>query len=258
MCSASPWGSSQRVPLSWWMSWPLQDLASRDYLLTCLVSSELWHNITITGKKFPKSQPFKFFLNKYSINNTWYYYFKYKISTTLQCAAILWALDYKNSRFHKYEYSSWFQWPACSNYQPMMTSSNGNIFRVTGPCVGNSTVPVISPHKGQWRRALMFSLICVWINGWVNNREAGDLRRHRGHDDVSVLPVPVSINPKMNLMDPSPWLAAHALTGNTCFLRKFTAMTTFGQMTCKMSRQDTIHRSMNISCIFIDSNVHTY
>ena len=39
--------------------------------------------------------------------------------------------------------------------------------------------PVNSPHKGQWRRALMFYLICVWINGWVNNDEAGDLRRHR-------------------------------------------------------------------------------
>ena len=34
--------------------------------------------------------------------------------------------------------------------------------------------PVNSPHKGQWRGALMFSLICVWINGWVNNREAGN------------------------------------------------------------------------------------
>ena len=33
----------------------------------------------------------------------------------------------------------------------------------------------------------MFSLICVWINGWVNNRVAGDLRRHRGHYDVSVM-----------------------------------------------------------------------
>ena len=30
--------------------------------------------------------------------------------------------------------------------------------------------PVSSPHEGQWRRALMFSLICVWINRWVNNR----------------------------------------------------------------------------------------
>ena len=33
----------------------------------------------------------------------------------------------------------------------------------------------------------MFSLICVWINDWVNNREAGDLRRHRGHYDVTVM-----------------------------------------------------------------------
>ena len=46
---------------------------------------------------------------------------------------------------------------------------------------------VNSPHKGQWRGALMFSLICVWINGWVNNREAGDLRRYRAHYDVSVM-----------------------------------------------------------------------
>ena len=46
---------------------------------------------------------------------------------------------------------------------------------------------VNSPHKGQWRGALMFSLICVWINDWVNNREAGDLRRYRGHYDVIVM-----------------------------------------------------------------------
>ena len=47
--------------------------------------------------------------------------------------------------------------------------------------------PVNSPHKGQWRRALVFSLICAWINGWVNNREAGDFRRHRDHFDVIVM-----------------------------------------------------------------------
>ena len=47
--------------------------------------------------------------------------------------------------------------------------------------------PVNSPHKGQWHGALMFSLICVWINGWVNNREAGDLRRYPAHHDVSVM-----------------------------------------------------------------------
>ena len=43
------------------------------------------------------------------------------------------------------------------------------------------------PHKGQWRTALIFPFICAWINGWVNNREAGDLRRHRTHYDVIVM-----------------------------------------------------------------------
>ena len=47
--------------------------------------------------------------------------------------------------------------------------------------------PVNSPHKGQWRGTLMFSLICRPINCWVNNREAGDLRHHRAHYDVIVM-----------------------------------------------------------------------
>ena len=47
--------------------------------------------------------------------------------------------------------------------------------------------PVNSPHKGQWRGALMSSLICTRTNGSVNNREAGDLRRHRCHYDVTVM-----------------------------------------------------------------------
>ena len=44
--------------------------------------------------------------------------------------------------------------------------------------------PVNSPHKGQWRGALRFSLICTRINGRVNNLEAGDLRCHSAHYDV--------------------------------------------------------------------------
>ena len=42
-----------------------------------------------------------------------------------------------------------------------------------------------SPHKGQWRGALMFSLISTWINGWVNTPGACDLRRHRAHYDIT-------------------------------------------------------------------------
>ena len=47
--------------------------------------------------------------------------------------------------------------------------------------------PVNSPHKGQWCGALMFSLICNWINSWVNDGEAGDLIRHCTHYDVTVM-----------------------------------------------------------------------
>ena len=73
----------------------------------------------------------------------------------------------------------------------MMTSSNGNVFRVTGHLcrefrefTGPRWIP---PHKGQWRGALMFFFICVWIKGWVNNREAGDLRRYCARCDVTVM-----------------------------------------------------------------------
>ena len=47
--------------------------------------------------------------------------------------------------------------------------------------------PVNSPHKGQRRGALVFSLIYAWMNGWINNRETGDLRRHRAYYDVTVM-----------------------------------------------------------------------
>ena len=70
----------------------------------------------------------------------------------------------------------------------MMTSSNENIFHVTGHLCGEFSGPRwILRTKGQWREALMFSLICAQISGWVNNGEAGDLRRNRAHYDVIVM-----------------------------------------------------------------------
>ena len=48
--------------------------------------------------------------------------------------------------------------------------------------------PVNSPYKSQWRGALVCYLICAWTNGWVNNRNAGDLRHHRAHYYVTVIP----------------------------------------------------------------------
>ena len=67
----------------------------------------------------------------------------------------------------------------------MMTSSN---FPHSWPFVrGIHRWPVSSPHKGQWRGALMFSLISARINSWANNLEAGDLRSHRAHYEVTVM-----------------------------------------------------------------------
>ena len=70
-----------------------------------------------------------------------------------------------------------------NNLSLMMTSSNGNIFRVTGPWLGKSTgyrwIPLT---KASHRRgSLMFYLICTWTNSWTNNRHAGHLRHHRAH-----------------------------------------------------------------------------
>ena len=47
--------------------------------------------------------------------------------------------------------------------------------------------PVNAPQKGQWHGALMFSLICIWTNSWLNNRDASDLRRHYAHYNVTVI-----------------------------------------------------------------------
>ena len=66
------------------------------------------------------------------------------------------------------KYECFFQLNKSVVSKIMMTSSNGNIFvLLTG-------LPVTSHHKGRWRGALMFSLVCTWINGCVNIREAGD------------------------------------------------------------------------------------
>ena len=67
----------------------------------------------------------------------------------------------------------------------MIPSLNGNILRVAGPLCGEFTVHRWILHtKASDAELWWFSLICAWINRWVNNRETGDLRRHRAHYDV--------------------------------------------------------------------------
>ena len=71
-----------------------------------------------------------------------------------------------------------------------------NIFRVTGPLCGEFTghrwIPLTQASDAElW----CFLLICTWINGWVNNREAGDLIRHRAHYDVAIMNMETPIRP---------------------------------------------------------------
>ena len=72
----------------------------------------------------------------------------------------------------------------------IMTSSFGNISSVTGPLWGGSTghrwIPLTKANDAE-----LFSLICGWTNGWAKNRDAGALRRHRTHYDVTVMFSPV-------------------------------------------------------------------
>ena len=54
-------------------------------------------------------------------------------------------------------------------------------------CAGNSPVPGEFPTQRPVTRSFDVYFDLRPINGWVNNREAGDLRRHRAHYDVIVM-----------------------------------------------------------------------
>ena len=99
-------------------------------------------------------------------------------------------LSPKSTKYRRYDHRQWTQNPISFH---MMTSSNGNVSALLAICARNSPVTGEFPSLRQWRWVLMFSLICAWINGWVNNHEAGNLRRHRAHCDVIVMIVSVHV-----------------------------------------------------------------
>ena len=69
----------------------------------------------------------------------------------------------------------------------MMTSSNGNIFRFTGPLCGEFTGPGEFPTQMPVTRGFGVFFDLRLNKRLSNDREAGDLRRHRGHYDVNVI-----------------------------------------------------------------------
>ena len=118
--------------------------------------------------------------NVYILNNQWWTT-NWALTPTDQthsdtwCCKLGWLYIATDTKFSSFAY-----WT-----DDMMTSSNGNIFRVTGPLCGEFTahrwIPITKASDAEiW----MLSLICTWINGWVSYGEAGDLRRRRAHYDV--------------------------------------------------------------------------
>ena len=72
--------------------------------------------------------------------------------------------------------------------QSMMTSSNENIFHVTGPLcgefTGNRWIPLTKASDAElW----CFLWSAPKTNSWTNSRDAGDFRRHHAHYDVTVM-----------------------------------------------------------------------
>ena len=99
-------------------------------------------------------------------------------------------------RHRKPVHLTWLNKPTMHlSHIPHCTNQNiyGYVSFLTGAALlsfvrGIHRSPVNSPHKGQWRRDLIFSSINAWMNYLVNNRKAGDLGRHRAHYDVTVMP----------------------------------------------------------------------
>ena len=85
-----------------------------------------------------------------------------------------WAAGYRKKHYiHITAYNDVIKWKHFPRYWPFVQGIHRSL--------------VNSPHKSQWRGALVLYLIYAWMNGWVNNREADDLRRHRAHYDVIVI-----------------------------------------------------------------------
>ena len=96
------------------------------------------------------------------------------IDLTMYHCLNLWVTGHQNSLPH----DDVIKWKHFARYWPFVRG----IYRWPGN----------SLHKGQWPGALMFSLICTWINGWVNNCKIGDLRCYCTHYDVTVMSRKVS------------------------------------------------------------------
>ena len=132
----------------------------------CFHLATLWWNAVVRFSKCEKLET----LTYKSVLGSWY---QYSIGVTLCTTMYTTYSDPARLIFVVFWHDDVIKWKHFPRYWPFVRGIHRSL--------------VNSPHKGQWRGGLMFSLICVWINGWVNNREAGDLRRYRAHYDVTIM-----------------------------------------------------------------------
>ena len=140
------------------------------------------------------------------------------------------AIDYEKQLTHVLS-------PLCLPNDPWLWWRHlmGTFSALLALCAGIHRSPINSPLKGQWCGALMLSLICAWTNGWVNNREAGDLRRHGAHYDVTVMPSQA----RTHTVYPMTW----ALFVVFCLYDSFEVCYYFTHM-----RQGLLHHHWGIAC----------
>ena len=144
------------------MSWQLMTTKINDTIKPWLSTITKTQTMVINVKYILCRSP-----PKYNISN---------IKCTQFFCNFMWLYDHyilDSHDYFQYSHDDVIKWKYFLRYWPFV--------------LGIHRSPVNPPQKGQCRGALMFSLICVWINGWVNNREAGDLRRYRAHYDVIVM-----------------------------------------------------------------------
>ena len=95
-------------------------------------------------------------------------------TTALSVSVRVWGYVYvRASERSLFVWTWWWKWKPFPVYRPFVRG----IHRSSAG----------SPHKGQWRGALIFSLIWAWTKVWENSRDAGDSRRNRAYYDVTVM-----------------------------------------------------------------------
>ena len=158
-------------------------------VLTCLFANQTWNHLYLFLTVILENTPDRYIIRLPRITNKIYhtncsltYHFRkgWCIKNGHIMLKLCWNIFTTSRETLMEGYQAKWNTPGSRWRHPMETFS-----ALLAICAWNS--PVNSPHIGQWRGAFMFSLIYAWINGWVNNREAGDLRFHRAYYDAIVM-----------------------------------------------------------------------